>query len=204
MLSSEQISNFKSQLVKRQMELFDQMESEGEYSRRNQELSNYDNHPADMGTEMFDLERDQALSQHAEIELKEINEALSAIEEGTYGICRTCGNDIPLERLEAVITADQCFTHANRAGFVTYRPVEEDILTPDLHQHTNETQTGYDREDAWQDVGRYGSSDTPSDLGGNHDYDDYNEMYINSDENIGIVDDAEGLGRATFDGHRDE
>lgn len=204
MLKSEQLSSFKNILVKRQMELFDQMESDGEYSRRNQELSNYDNHPADMGTELFDLERDQALSQHAEVELKGINEALSSIEEGTYGICRTCGGDIPVERLEAIPTADQCIAHAKSAGFVAYRPVEEDVLTTDLHQHTNETQTGYDREDGWQDVGKYGSSDTPSDLGGNRDHDDYDEMYINSDENIGIVDDTEGIGKATFDGHPEE
>lgn len=204
MLSNEQVSKFKNQLVQRQMELFSQMESEGEYSRGNQELSNYDNHPADMGTEMFDQERNQALSQHAEVELKDINEALSAIEEGTYGICRTCGVDIPEERLEAIPTADRCFEHANNAGFVAYRPVEEDILTPDFNQHTNETQTGYDREDALQDVGRYGSSDTPSDLGGDQDYSDYNEMYINSDENIGIVDDAEGIATADFGGHPTE
>ncbi|WP_430788742.1 TraR/DksA C4-type zinc finger protein [Virgibacillus flavescens] len=204
MLSSDQVSFFKNQLVKRQMELFDQMESEGEYSRRNQELSNYDNHPADMGTELFDQHRDQALSQHVEVELKEINEALSSIEEGTYGICRTCGIDIPMERMQAIPTADQCVLHAGRAGFVAYRPVEEDVLTPDIHQHTNETQTGYDREDALQEVGRYGSSDTPSDLGGNHDYDNYDEMYINSDENIGIVDDTEGIGTAEFDGHPTE
>ncbi|ASN07145.1 TraR/DksA C4-type zinc finger protein [Virgibacillus necropolis] len=204
MLTSEQLTHFKNQLVERQSELFTLMESEGEYSRRNQELSNYDNHPADMGTEMYDLEREQALSQHAEVELKEINEAMSAIEEGTYGICRRCGTDIPLERLEAIPTADQCLEHANNAGFVAYRPVEEDILTMDIHEHTNETQTGYDREDAWQDVGKYGSSDTPSDLGGNQDHDDYDEMYINSDENIGIVDDTEGIGTATFDGHPEE
>lgn len=202
MLTTEQLTDFKNHLIKRQSELFRLMESDGEYSRRGQELSNYDNHPADMGTELFDLERDQALSQHSEVELKEINEALSSIEEGTYGICRTCGGDIPVERLAAIPTADQCFEHANNKGFVAYRPVEEDILTPDLHQHTNETQTGYDREDAWQDVGKYGSSDTPSDLYG--DQDNYDDMFINSDENIGIVEDVENIGRATFDGHPEE
>ena len=202
MLTSEQALVFKDHLLERQAELFRLIESEGEYSRVDQELSNYDNHPGDAGTIMFDRERDMALSQHSEVELKEINEALSSIHEGTYGFCRTCGGDIPLERLEAIPTADKCFEHANNGGFVTYRPVEEDILTMNLHQHTNGSQTGYDKEDAWQDVGRYGSSDTPSDMYGDHD--DYDDMYINSDENIGIVDDTEDMARATFDGHREE
>lgn len=202
MLTNDQITTFKNNLVARQAELFQLIESEGEYSRVDQELSNYDNHPGDAGTIMFDRERDMALSQHSEVELKEINEALSAINEGTYGICRKCGGDIPLERLEAIPTVDLCFEHANNAGFVTYRPVEEDVLTMNMHQHTNETQTGYDREDAWQDVGKYGSSDTPSDLYGDHD--DYDDMYINSDERIGAVEAAEDMARATFDGHREE
>lgn len=202
MLTTKQLTSFKNHLLQRQAELFRLIESEGEYSRVDQELSNYDNHPGDAGTIMFDRERDMALSQHSEVELKEINEALSSIEEGSYGICRTCGGDIPLERLKAVPTADKCLEHANNDGFVAYRPVEEDILTPDLHQHTNETQTGYDREDAWQDVAKYGSSDTPSDIYGDHD--DYDDMFINSDENVGIVDDVEGIGIATFDGHPQE
>lgn len=202
MLTSEQASVFKNHLIQRQEELFRLIESEGEYSRVDQELSNYDNHPGDAGTIMFDRERDMALSQHSEVELKEINEALSSIEEGTYGICRTCGGDIPLERLEAVPTADKCLEHANNDGFVAYRPVEEDILSPNLHQHTNDTQTGYDSEDSWQDVAKYGSSDTPSDF--YDDKDDYDDMYINSDENVGVVEAAEEMARATFDGHREE
>ncbi|ASK61293.1 hypothetical protein CFK37_03410 [Virgibacillus phasianinus] len=202
MLTTEQMAVFKEHLEQRQAELFQLVESNGEYSRVDQELSNYDNHPGDAGTILFDRERDMALSQHSEVELKEINEALSSIAEGTYGICRKCGGDIPLERLEAIPTADLCFEHANNKGFVAYRPVEEDILSTNLHQHTNFTQTGYDKEDAWQDVGKYGSSDSPSDLYGDHD--NYDDMFVNSDENIGIVDDAEGIARATFDGHRDE
>ncbi|MFZ3579423.1 TraR/DksA C4-type zinc finger protein [Virgibacillus sp. DJP39] len=202
MLTRQQVSGFKNQLVHRQSELFRLRESDGQYSIRLQELSNYDNHPADTGTELFSMERDQALSQHTEVELKEINEALSAIEEGTYGICSTCGSDIPVERLEAVPTADRCVAHAKHDTFVEYRPVEEDIMTTNLHDHTNETQTGFDREDAWQEVERYGSSDSPSDFYDDHE--DYDDMYYNSDESVGTVEDIEGIATATFDGHSSE
>jgi DnaK suppressor protein len=33
--------------------------------------------------------------------LKKIDEALARIEDGTYGICETCGNQINIKRLEA-------------------------------------------------------------------------------------------------------
>src|SRR5699024_11236237 len=49
------------------------------------ELSSYDNHPADLGTELFERGKDLALTDHAESELERINEALHALEEGSYG-----------------------------------------------------------------------------------------------------------------------
>lgn len=39
-------------------------------------------------------------SQHQQ-HLRQIIQALKAIEEGDYGYCQSCGEDIPLERLEA-------------------------------------------------------------------------------------------------------
>ncbi|HLQ98607.1 MAG TPA: yteA family sporulation protein, partial [Candidatus Dormibacteraeota bacterium] len=69
------------------------------------------------------------------------------------------------------------------------RPVEEDIYSNHINPERNEKETGYDAEDAWQEVSRYGSSETPSDLYG--DRDNYNEMYPNSDEDVGIVEDVE-------------
>lgn len=69
------------------------------------ELSSYDNHPADLGTETYERGKDLALSEHAERELEEINAALHAMEEGTYGICKVCSMDIPYDRLLALPTA---------------------------------------------------------------------------------------------------
>lgn len=41
--------------------------------------------------------------------LKKINEALKRIEEGTFGECESCGEDIETKRLEARPTATLCF-----------------------------------------------------------------------------------------------
>ncbi len=41
-----------------------------------------------------------------------INDALSHIENGTYGECEVCGNQIPEQRLAAVPYATLCMEHA--------------------------------------------------------------------------------------------
>ncbi len=41
-------------------------------------------------------------------ELRDIEDALERIAEGSYGTCTTCGKDIPLPRLQAQPTARRC------------------------------------------------------------------------------------------------
>lgn len=40
--------------------------------------------------------------------LKKIEKAIEKIENGTYGICESCGAEIPIERLEARPVTDLC------------------------------------------------------------------------------------------------
>jgi DnaK suppressor protein len=40
--------------------------------------------------------------------LKKIDQAVERIDNGTFGTCRGCGNDIPLQRLKARPVADLC------------------------------------------------------------------------------------------------
>lgn len=40
--------------------------------------------------------------------LKKIEKAIEKIEKGTYGICESCGVEIPIERLEARPVTDMC------------------------------------------------------------------------------------------------
>ena len=61
-----------------------------------------DNHPGDAATSTFDRELDATLEGNEERLLQAIDAALQRIENGTYGICRTCGQPIDPERLEAL------------------------------------------------------------------------------------------------------
>lgn len=71
------------------------------------ELSNIDQHPADVGTELFEEERDQSMIDHLKRELEAIDRAEERIANGTYGLSVESGEPIPDERLEAIPHAER-------------------------------------------------------------------------------------------------
>ena len=56
--------------------------------------------------------KNKALSDHLELRLKEVNNALKRIEDKTYGICQVCQKEIPLERLKANPAASTDIEHS--------------------------------------------------------------------------------------------
>lgn len=54
-----------------------------------------------------------ALEENLEKQLKEVLEALARIENGTYGKCENCNEEIPLERLRAYPAAKTCLKCTN-------------------------------------------------------------------------------------------
>jgi RNA polymerase-binding transcription factor DksA len=74
-----------------------------------------DNHPADTATETVDREIDYTLEENSGNVLREIEAALLRIEDGTFGICRTCGKPIEPERLEYLPWTTQCADDARRS-----------------------------------------------------------------------------------------
>ena len=67
-----------------------------------------DNHPGDVATVTFDRELDYTLEENEERVLGAINSALKRIEEGTYGACLSCRQEVPPERLEALPWTTRC------------------------------------------------------------------------------------------------
>ena len=93
------------------------------------ELSLYDNHPGDAGSELFERGKDLALAELWEQELKKTEDALARIRAGTYGRCLQCGEPIPYERLCALPSAEYCVRHV-RDDAPRRRPIEEAVLRP--------------------------------------------------------------------------
>jgi DnaK suppressor protein len=58
----------------------------------------------------------QAANRRIQLEVQQIDLALKRIEQGTYGICQTCSQDIPFARLDAVPSTLQCIACARRNG----------------------------------------------------------------------------------------
>ncbi|MDX1701576.1 MAG: TraR/DksA C4-type zinc finger protein, partial [Melioribacteraceae bacterium] len=128
------------------------------------ELSNYDNHPADNATDLTDQNTEMAIEHHKEEEIEQLESALQAMKEGTYGKCEVCGVDIPFERLEALPMARTCIEHANHDFDTDSRPSEEAILGSST-EHPVKNEGGVrDYEDSFEEVEKFGSSDTPQDV----------------------------------------
>ena len=159
------------------------------------EDSMYDNHPGDLGTEMFERSKDLSLRANADRFLNRIDDAMERLQGGMYGVCEECGQPIPPERLEVFPSTPLCVACKSRregAADRFHRPVEEKVLNPPFGRTFNDDSDWpiYDGEDAWQDVGDYGTSETPQDVPGAIKYTD---LYHSGEHVYTVVEDLEGM-----------
>jgi len=155
-----------------------------------QELSLADNHPGDLGTETLEREKDAAIGDRLRLDLKKVEEALERIERGSYGRCGRCGMPISPARLDVLPEAELCLpcqdlVERGRALELDASVSRERAVTTELRESVI-----YDSEDAWQDVARYGTASTPSDIPGARRVED---AYVDFDEPRGVVQGVEGL-----------
>ena len=109
-MKKEDLKYFKDILEKKRAEVIKNIE----YLRSvaldstNQEASvdhsAYSFHMADQETDAMEREKAFLFASRDEKYIRQIDEALDRIDNGTYGICRVTGKDIGKERLEAVPT----------------------------------------------------------------------------------------------------
>ncbi|MCR6544283.1 TraR/DksA C4-type zinc finger protein [Dehalobacterium formicoaceticum] len=162
------------------------------------ELSMYDNHPADIGDELFERSKDLSLRDSAHIQYQNVVRALERIDDQTYGICAQCGAAIDMARLEVMPSAELCLpckkeqTGPDR----TPRPIEEQVIQPPFgnqrHGDGSSESNAFDGEDAWQAVARFGTADTPQDLekGNNAQYPN---IYEEWEEDLSGVEDVDQI-----------
>lgn len=195
-LTSEQLDTLRKQLLQEKRDLEKQFAANDNFGLHDSmrdtlgELSAYDNHPADIGTEVFERGKDIALNENAEQHLTDVYRALADMESGEYGICKASGKAIPFERLQALPTAQFCVEHAPDQNLSTNRPAEEALLQPpfgrtSLDERSDETE--FDGEDAWQIVESWGTSNSPA-MAEAPEIRDYNDMEIEAEENEGYVE----------------
>lgn len=71
-------------------------------------LSNVPVHPADLSNDNYEEEVTLGLLENEDQLLVEINDALERIEQGTFGRCEECHQEISQERLDAVPYTRYC------------------------------------------------------------------------------------------------
>lgn len=201
-LTNEQLAELKSDLLAARDDIVRRLKEQDHNGLSNSlrdttgELSTNDNHPADVGTEMFERGKDIALIENEELMLVRIEEALERIAGGTYGYCETCGEPISYERLKAIPETSYCKEDSPQTFVSASRPVEELFLMPPFGRTSLDEQSdqnGFDGEDAWQIVESYGTSNSPA-LAEDNEIDDYNDMEIEaSGELDGFVEPYESF-----------
>jgi len=72
------------------------------------DLSNVPIHMADVGTDNYERDFMIELIQNGEEGVRNIDLALEKIDDGSFGVCETCGKKINKERLKAVPHAKLC------------------------------------------------------------------------------------------------
>jgi len=114
-LTNEEIQEFKTMLLLKREEILGNVTSmEDETLRKERsELSNMPLHMADAGSDNYEVENTLELMDSERKLLKQINDALERIENGTYGICLGNSRFIPRARLAAIPWAKYCIECAN-------------------------------------------------------------------------------------------
>ena len=114
------------------------------------ELSLYDQHPADVASELYEREKDAGLLELMEVELQQTNDALQRYDAGQYHICRSCGQAIEPKRQERLINTTLCIKCAQKTKDDFTRPAEEDITFTGAMSDRGETLeiAGYDFYDS--------------------------------------------------------
>lgn len=183
--------------------ILDQMHENGEAvmsEHTPNELSNYDNHPADLGSELYSVEMNMALKVHEQSKLNDINRALNKFDKGTYGKCESCKQEIPYERLEAIPSAQFCIKceKEKEASQINTPDMSYDEVfdSPFGRMYLNKREDDeFEGLDQLNDVLKYGSADTPQDMGG---YQDYEEYYTNELDNQGIVEEIDKISNQQY------
>jgi DnaK suppressor protein len=77
-------------------------------NHRDDSVSGSPQDPADAGANLSEADRSQAVLEAAQRQRTQVLEALTRLDDGKYGQCVECGNEVPEGRLEARPDAARC------------------------------------------------------------------------------------------------
>lgn len=119
-LARSTLSKFKTQLEgerQRLVELIAEHERDREEARLSETSADRSPDPgsAEAGSMKFEYEKELSIEKNLEDLLHKVEHAQERVERGTYGICESCGESIPVARLEVLPYATFCVSCAKRS-----------------------------------------------------------------------------------------
>ncbi|GEB76423.1 hypothetical protein [Sporolactobacillus inulinus] len=189
----------RKRLMKRKSELEHKLRSDQETAAElgsvsdiaSGELSQYDNHPAESATQLYDREKDLAFHKMERNELEEINHALKKIEKGTYGYDEKTGEKIPRARLNALPTARTTVSLSDRTHHNRVRPVEESVIADLEKRDVNDFQSNsFNEENAFDLVSQFNDQEGVFE----------DAPYSDDEEGIGFVEEFEAFAATDIGG----
>lgn len=110
-MTTEQIAHFKQRLEEEQKRLDNELADLGSKDPNAPDAA----YPESGGTsdddnaaEVTEYSDELSIEAKLEAELRDVIKALASIEKGTYGICKYCGKEIDMKRLEARPASSSC------------------------------------------------------------------------------------------------
>lgn len=110
-MTEERIGQFKQQLLEEKTRLEQELEDLGSKDPNRPDAAYPEsggNSEEDNAAEITEYVDDLSIEARLESELRDVNKALKAIEENTYGVCKYCKKEIDLKRLEARPASSSC------------------------------------------------------------------------------------------------
>jgi RNA polymerase-binding transcription factor DksA len=147
-LSPAEISKFKTLLLAKRNEILGNVLTMEEETLRRQrsDLSNMPIHIADAGSDNYEIENTLGLMGSERKLVREIDEALDRVENGTYAICQGNGEPIPKARLEAIPWAKYCVEYANMLEKGLVRNRTESYLSDSGYDYSEDEENEDQRE----------------------------------------------------------
>jgi RNA polymerase-binding protein DksA len=112
-LTKKELNEFRRVLEAERDRLTEELEAIEEHLPEVEQVSmdttgGYDEDLADVASDAFEREKGFAIESSVQELLNQVEEALTRIDEGTYGLCEVCGQPIHPERLRALPYARLC------------------------------------------------------------------------------------------------
>ena len=118
-LASSTVERFRKRLEEEQVrleQLIEEARLELEVARQTESSAERSPDPgnAEAGSMKFEYEKELSMQQNSIDLLRKVEHALDRVEKGAYGVCESCGQSIPVARLEALPYASLCVDCARR------------------------------------------------------------------------------------------